>query len=134
MRNAILCGFFTLLAGCAGSALQLSGMDAEELRTVSTDDLISAIGTKSFRTEAMLTEAMRRKLFTYDELSLVRKRQITVGISETALLASWGPPAQVNRSVSAYGVNKQYVYGAYTEYGSPKFVYVDDGKVTSWQD
>ena len=41
--------------------------------------------------------------------------------------ASWGEPGDVNRTVTAYGVHSQWVYGSV-------YVYFDDGILTGWQD
>lgn len=59
--------------------------------------------------------------------------QIYMGCSRDLLIASWGQPRQVHRTVTEYGVHEQFVYGTYSRYGSPVFVYVKDGVVTSWQ-
>ena len=48
-------------------------------------------------------------------------------MSEAALLKSWGKPQDINTSVGNWGVHKQYCYENY------KYVYVENGYVTSWQ-
>jgi hypothetical protein len=61
------------------------------------------------------------------EVALVKAKEIRLGMSEAALLCSWGRPQSVNRSVGAWGEHKQYIYGRV-------YVYVENGKVASWQD
>ena len=56
---------------------------------------------------------------------------IWLGMDAEQLQASWGRPADINRTVSAYGVREQWVY----RYSSTtRYVYLEDGIVTSWQD
>ncbi len=122
------------MAGCAGSPLQLSRMDRIQLSTVSNGQLINALGTNICRNELMFEEARSRELLTDDEIQLIKEEKIRIGMSETALIASWGYPNKINRSVGSYGVDKQFVYGRYSRYSSPTYVYVENGKVISWQD
>lgn len=80
------------------------------------------------------SEADRLKRAKYSnvterELQAIENRQIFIGMSEEALLLSWGNPSDINSSTGAWGVHKQYVYGDFGPY-----VYVENGKVTSWQD
>ena len=75
---------------------------------------------------------------THAELTLREERailegKIFIGMSEAALIASWGRPNDINSSVGSWGVHKQYVYGTYSSYSSPRYVYVENGFVTSWQ-
>ena len=53
---------------------------------------------------------------------------IWIGMTEDMLIDSWGFPEDVNRTVTANEVRKQYVYP-----GS-NYVYLVNGKVTAWQD
>jgi hypothetical protein len=62
-----------------------------------------------------------------EDAALVSANRIGLGMSEPALLCSWGNPNSINRSVGAWGVHKQYVY-------QNANVYVENGQVTSWQD
>ncbi len=122
------------IGGCAGSPAQLSRMDSAQLSSVPDEQLVRALSNKIFRTPLLFEEAKTRGLLTEVELKLVQERKIKIGMSETALLASWGRPRKINRSVGSYGVHKQYIYGTYSRYSSPTYVYVENGKVRSWQD
>jgi hypothetical protein len=73
-------------------------------------------------------ELSRRRAFAPRELELIAARQVSIGMSEGALLCSWGPPERANRSVGSWGVHIQYVYPG------RKYIYTQNGKVTSWQD
>lgn len=72
-------------------------------------------------------ELQKRKLFSSDEWELIDKKQVRIGMTELALICSWGDTKR-NRSVGAWGEHIQYVYP------SNSFVYVENGVVTSWQD
>jgi hypothetical protein len=74
-----------------------------------------------------LAELEKRKTFSPAELAQVAGMKIGLGMSEDAMLCAWGPPGRANRSVGSWGVHIQYVYESAN-------VYVENGKVTSWQD
>ena len=57
--------------------------------------------------------------------------KIYIGMKEEHLLASWGKPRDINKSVGSWGVHKQYVYGY--DVSSFQYVYVEDGEIVSWQ-
>jgi hypothetical protein len=85
--------------------------------------------------ESYFQETQKRQLLTAREYTAIRDRKIGVGMSECALIASWGRPTIANRSVSRYGVRVQYVYRSPGYYvSSARYVYTEDGRVTSWQD
>ena len=144
-----------VLNGCAGSPFQLKRMDRKQLSTVPdnqlmralkgcfspndllfeeaisrdllTDErLVEALSNKSTRTDLLFEEAISRDLLTDEEIKLIKKRQINIGMSENALIISWGEPLKTNTTVGCYGTHKQYVY--YYCY-----VYVENGIVTAWQ-
>ena len=71
-------------------------------------------------------EARTRKL-TFDD-SQIRSKFVVIGMSECQLYAVWGRPEAQNRSVGSWGVHVQFVYGG----GS--YIYLENGRVTSWQD
>lgn len=58
----------------------------------------------------------------------IAQRIIWIGMSEQMLIDSWGYPLDINRTVTANMVKKQFVYPNY------QYVYLENGKVTAWQD
>jgi hypothetical protein len=64
--------------------------------------------------------------FTHREKNAILEKTIFIGMSNLALLASYGSPQDVNISTGSWGTHKQYVYGY-------EYVYVENGVVTSWQ-
>lgn len=76
---------------------------------------------------AALAELKRRAAFNANDLNLISGKQIALGMTEGALLCSWGPANDRNRTVNQAGTSIQYIYG-------DKLVYVENGVVTAWQD
>ena len=56
------------------------------------------------------------------------ERKIWIGMTKDMLRESWGAPEDINRTVAAASIHEQWVY----RYG--RYVYIEDGTVTSWQD
>lgn len=53
---------------------------------------------------------------------------IWIGMTKEMVLESWGEPKDINRTVGSWGVHEQWIY-----YGD-KYLYIENGKLTSWQD
>jgi hypothetical protein len=62
-------------------------------------------------------------------LAVIMCGWIQRGMTAEQVIASWGRPRDINRTVGSWGVHEQWVYG---EFGGP-YVYLEDGVVTSWQ-
>jgi hypothetical protein len=78
-------------------------------------------------------EHERRKLYIegHPELSdrirdAILDGSIVLGMSTDEARASWGAPSHINKTVNAYGVSEQWVYG-------DTYVYFEHSKLTSWQ-
>ena len=64
---------------------------------------------------------------TSNNSNFIKKPQI--GMTETEVLSSlWGKPEDINKTTTAYGVSEQWVYD------NNRYVYLDDGIVTSIQE
>lgn len=120
----------SILVGCAGSPARIAMMDKKELSNVSDKNLVNAIHFSG--NDRLMEEAKNRGLFTSREIRLIKEEKIAMGMSEKALLASWGRPSDINKSVGSFGVHKQYVYRG-GSYSDSTYVYLEDGEVTSWQ-
>lgn len=68
------------------------------------------------------------KSFSKKALKAIKESRIYIGMIDREVLASWGPPQNVNRTVGRWGTHEQWVYPENT------YVYIENGKVTSWQD
>ena len=129
----LACFIMFILIGCAGPSSQISRMDSSQLKSVPDQQLLRAIKSPSARNLTLLTEAKRRGWLTDREINLINNEKIGIGMSEQALIYSWGKPHKINKSVGSYGTHKQYVYGCYSQYSRPTYVYVKNGSVTGWQ-
>lgn len=54
-------------------------------------------------------------------------QKIWIGMTKDMLFESWGQPDNINRSVGAWGVHEQMIYGNTN-------VYIENDVLTSWQD
>ncbi len=148
--KAIIISVVCLLTGCANSPIVISHMSPEELRSVDIKVLCHthAAYTKNpgyfFQTKPrppnkkIMAELLRRDtegqnggmpLFTDREWRLIGTHKVSVGMSENALICSWGLPDSCGGiSHSSYGPT-QYAYQSCEGYSS-RFVYVEDGTVT----
>ncbi len=88
---------------------------------------IDSVGVSKEVLAMAKAEAVRRKLSLNQ--SLVRAEKVRIGMTECELYASWGLPEKQNRSVGAWGIHTQHVFGSFGAY-----VYTQNGRVTSWQD
>jgi hypothetical protein len=65
---------------------------------------------------------------------LILSGRIGLGMTDEQVRASWGQPRDKNRTVSVYGVREQWIYGSAKSYASSRYLYFNDGILTSWQD
>lgn len=97
---------------------KVAGMDAEEL----------CIAFYAHRYDSARVELGKRHVLSDIEWHLITTGKIAIGMSETALMCSWGNPEHVNRTLTARTTRKQYVYRG------NQLVYVENGLVTAIQD
>lgn len=79
----------------------------------------------------------------------IKNGDVLIGMTKEELIASWGQPYDINRTVTATVIREQwvYVFGYVDSYtlqpipaklvtpGAPHvYVYLENGIVTSWQD
>lgn len=57
--------------------------------------------------------------------------KITKGMNKEEVVASWGRPNDINRTVGSWGVHEQWVYGSAP---NTRYLYFENDKLTSWQD
>jgi hypothetical protein len=67
-----------------------------------------------------------------DELKGVAERKYWIGMDYRLLLLSIGTPDSVNTTQTMFGGTSQWVYN--WAGGSSNYFYIENGKVTSWQD
>jgi hypothetical protein len=59
--------------------------------------------------------------------SLSEKGRTRIGMNaEDTVLCGWGKPERVNSSVGSWGTHEQWIYGG------GNYLYIENGKVSSW--
>ena len=108
-------------------------MSSEELSLQTPFTLCNAYNYS--KTENVRAELVKRNVLSDFEWSLIDGESLGIGMSELALICTKGRVipgfGTINITTTAYGVNKQYVYE--NAFGNRQYIYVEDGKVTSWQ-
>ena len=152
---ALLLGM-ACITGAPKRTLEVATMTPEQLQDVSDRDLCLTYGLmvrtaklceQSKDAETRLNgkktlliskrvgqEIRRRSLFTDIDWLALPQAQVTLGMSEHALLAVKGRPNKINRTRSASGVSKQRVYKKPGRRFELEYVYTDNGRITSIQD
>jgi hypothetical protein len=59
----------------------------------------------------------------------IDQNNISIGMNEDQVIASWGKPSKINRSVGSWGSNEQWVYEDQFSY-----LYFENGILSSFQD
>lgn len=86
-------------------------------------------------TDDVIAEINRRGLISETEWRLVntsnpQSRNLMVGMSECSMLLVMDNNSyEITETISEFGVNRLYEYG---HYGYGPYIFVDNGKVTSW--
>ncbi|MCK4623019.1 MAG: hypothetical protein KAT62_12485 [Desulfuromonadales bacterium] len=131
MYKLIIWALLTLiLSGCPGSPLKLGMMSPGELRYESPENLCNAYNFN--QKDTIEQELRRRNIFTTTEWVSITQNKVQLGMSELALICSWGLPSSINETVGSWGVHKQFVYRA-CDTCQGQYIYTENGKVTSWQ-
>jgi len=58
--------------------------------------------------------------------------RIALGMTKKMAIASWGEPDGINRTVGLFGVHEQWTYDGGSQ--NTKYLYFENGILTSWQD
>jgi len=77
--------------------------------------------------------AKRRKKYPHwseEVWTAIRSYRVFLGMTREQARMSWGNPSDINRTITAYGVYEQWVYGTY----SHRYLYFEDGILTTIQD
>ncbi len=64
-------------------------------------------------------------------IEMANRGRVMAGMSADQVRIAWGRPTSINRSVSAGSVHEQWVYRHGP--GSAQYIYLENGRVTSWQ-
>ncbi len=95
------------------------------------DSLIKAEQLTQFKLKTKQEEEMRRKQiiqkYGAEKGNKILQAKIWIGMTKEMAIESWGKPNNINRTVTAFTTNEQWVYGT-------KYLYFENGLLTAWQD
>ena len=134
LRKLVWVALAMIVAGCAGSPYQISRMDSAELAEVPNKQLLQALENHLSRNDAILNEALNRGWLLEDDIPLIKKEKIAKGMSERALILAMGRPYRVNEKLGSWGSHKHYIYGGYGPESKTTHVFLENGRVSSWQE
>jgi len=63
-------------------------------------------------------------------INAIQKGKVVIGMTKQQVLMSWGEATKVNRTIGKWGTHEQWVYRE----NGPPFLYLENGKLTSFQD
>jgi hypothetical protein len=92
-----------------------------------TEDGIKKAITKIFYFKNPIPELIKK--WGKKVVKSIQEGEIFMGMTSEQVKASWGEPDDINRTVTKWGVHEQWVYEE-----SRKYLYFEDGKLTSWQE
>ena len=134
----------------ANSPVAISNMSSEELRSVDIKVLCSAYAHPWFQKEKIRTELRHRNVkrvkdsnvqgghkvigtpvFTEREWQAIDGHHVFIGMSEAALICSWGLPGSCGGISHSHRGPTQYAYQG-CDGDSSDFVYVEDNTVVDW--
>ena len=124
MKQILPVSLVILLTGCitlpSPSQEDIQAMNFEELCAHAQDFLYEEDSRNAAYAELKVHHV------TAKELRWIQEETIAIGMTEEVLYCARGAPWDSTVRVSQYGRSKQL------RYGSESFVYLHDGKVTSW--
>jgi len=123
MKQILPVSLGILLAGC----ITLPSPSQEDIQAMSFVELCLHVASPFYEEDSINAAYAELKSYvTAKELRRIQKGAIAIGMTEDVLYCSRGLPWDSTVRVSQYGRSKQL------RYGSESFVYLRDGKVTSW--
>ena len=135
MKRLIILALCFSLTGCAFFGIitkeNAMTMDKTELHRT-----ISLGGINPNAKDIARKELIRRHPEWSEQVkSGILNGKILIGMTKEQVLASWGEPGKINRSVGTWGVHEQWVYGGCSQYRcNYNYLYFEEEILTSWQD
>lgn len=127
-KIAVIMCFAFVLSGCA---------------TIGTASLDRMSDSKMYKKIGMAyvaiadKEAMRKEFvdrypeWPQDVKNAILQGEIIIGMTEGQVLASWGSPESVNRTIFKNHTREQWIYSQWPHFG---YLYFDNGILTAQQD
>ena len=147
MKHALLFVFSLLLVtGCQtyypaptsplyrDTYTHLAAFDRDQIAAISDDELQYAVAHyRGIKNNFVLEEAVAREMIEPQDIELIKTMQLRKGMSELALLASWGHADYIIKTVESWGVGEEHIYKDENVYVKNSYVVVKNRVVDSWQ-
>lgn len=143
MKNIIFLLSILLLSGCATTqtytmtaeevaqenAVELKGMSDKQIyKELYRIKISGAYANSKYSINELREEIfIRHPDWSQEIKNLILGSKIQLGMTTDQAFASWGYPEDINRTVGSWGTHEQWVY-------SSKYLYFENGVLTSWQD
>ena len=116
-------------SSCAGSPASVSLLSQQELKQESAENLCNAWAL--FGRGQVRKELERRGAITPAEWRLIEEEKVQPGMSELAVICSWGYPddsgVSRNQALGRWGEQKQFVFDR--PFSKSRTVYIEGGRV-----
>lgn len=122
---AVLLITFSLVSGCA------TAYTPDRLRTQNTKELCEIYYRNQL--QSAREELIRRNEFDHHDWKSIDRKTVTPGMTETAVICSWGKPKRTSSTSTTYGTSKTFMYQA-CDACKLKLVVTDGSSVVLVQD
>lgn len=78
-------------------------------------------------------EAAARERYRNIRRALLGKDRLRIGMSTAQVIETIGRPDDINTSVGSWGTREQWIYDGARQIGDEVHLYIEDGKLKSWQ-
>ena len=86
------------------------------------DEIVRELSTQNLET--------KYKKWGKRVINAIQEGKVVIGMTKQQVLMSWGEATKINRTIGKWGTHEQWVYRE----NGPPFLYLENGKLTSYQD
>ena len=130
-RLLLLVSISLYLSGCATFS-----PSPETIKTLTDSKIHAEIRWRDrvdMDTSLYKQEIVSRHIYWPDAVKQdILKGIIKIGMTKDQVLASWGKPDDINKTVTQYNTHEQWVYNSGSYYS--RYLYFDGDQLTSWQE
>jgi hypothetical protein len=127
---ALMIASSALIACTRGSPADITMKSEQQLQSEATLDLCSAYGVNA--QAKVRKELMRRNAIVLPEWTQIDAQEVGIGMSTCGVLASWGPPTTIHRTITGTRERMQFIYGSNCRRcGGADYLVIENDRVTS---
>src|SRR5262245_29539187 len=112
----------TFLAGDVGKAILYGHLVPYDPVKKQEEDAAKATAASAKRVASIKAKKWPSQI----EQAVIEKK-IRMGMTEEQVIAAWGKPAKINKTVGSWGLHEQWVYD------TSNYLYFENGMLKSWQ-